>query len=411
MLLEVSRPSGGFLVRRPLLDGDCRVVGYELGLRDRLPVPVLPGAESAEQARDEYLIASVVDLDYQRALGNRLTLLNLAPASLQNPMLAELPADKVALSLPAELPDNGGLGERLTGLGLRPVFDDAGEEPAATLPAGCSWARLDCSGLDAMGMGRWVDSMRSQGAQRLIAGNVDSEETFDVCRKLGFDWFHGDFLARPRVGRGQGRRLDGNVMQVMILLNQAMARVPIDQLEEGFKRNAALSYRLLRYINSPANGLDRSMHSIGQAIMWLGYGPLYRWLSLLLFASERSDGRGNALLRNALVRARLMENLAADKLAREQRGGLFIVGILSQLDAALEMPMALAIEPLRLPADMIEALLHGGGPYSPYLRLAQACEHFDQEMVEQLAQAHGLSADEVNVAHVNALIWSETLDS
>jgi EAL and modified HD-GYP domain-containing signal transduction protein len=190
----------------------------------------------------------------------------------------------------------------------------------------------------------------------------------------------------------------------------AREKAPIERMEAAFKRNAALTYRLLRYINSPANGLGRSIQSIGHALVWLGFEPLYRWLSLLLFSTGEGDGRSDALLRNALVRARFMENLGALQLEPKQRGGLFIVGILSHLDALLNLPMSQAIEPLKLPDAMRDALLTRTGLYAPYLLLAQACEHFDQEAVNTLASQHGLSADEVNLAHVNALIWSESLE-
>jgi EAL and modified HD-GYP domain-containing signal transduction protein len=405
-----SAPGGQrFLVRQPLLNVRYQVVGYELGLRDRALVPVLPGAESVEQARDEHLITSVIDLEHRGALGNRLIILDLSPAGLSNPMLGELPGGKVAVALPVSWPDLAGSCAGLAAMGVEAVLEDDGAGPPRALPAACVSVRLDCARYDAMTLGERAEHFRRLGAKRLVARNIDSDEAFEVCRKLAFDLFQGGFLAQPR--SGQARRLEGDVIQVMELLNQTMQRAPIDELEAGFKRNVAVTYRLLRYINSPANGLDRPMQSIGQALMWLGHDPLYRWLSLLLFSSGPADERSRALLRNALVRARFMENLGSERLERSQRGGLFIVGILSHLDALLDMSLADAIAPLRLPESMVEALLESKGPYAPYLDLAKACERFDQVAVERLADAMGLTASAVNLAHVNALIWSETLEN
>lgn len=405
MLPEPALPR--FLVRQPLLDAGYRVQGQEFGLRGRVPLAVLPGAIDPEQARDEHLIACVADLEYRQALGERLTVLDLAMASLANPMLAQLPAGKVAVALPVSAP---GLAEHvaaLAGAGIEALLDDDGGRLPAVLPAGCRLARLDCSRHDAMALGERADYLRQLGVRRLIAGKVDSEEAFEVCRRLAFDLYQGDFLTRPRAGAA--RRLDGGVVEVMELLNLAREKAPIERMEAAFKRNAALSYRLLRYINSPANGLRQSIRSIGHALVWLGYEPLYRWLTLLLFSTREGDGRDEALLKSALVRARFMENLGAPRLPLDQRGGLFIVGILSHLDALLNQPMAEALEPLRLPDAMRAALLEGGGPYAPYLDLVRACERFDQAAVERLADGHGLGADEVNMAHVNALIWAESL--
>src|SRR5512135_1172887 len=245
-------PSGSqrFLVRQPLLDARYQVAGYELSLRDRVPVPVLPGAESLEQARDEHLIASVVDLEHQHALGNRLMVLGVSPDGLKNPMLATLPAGKVALVVPAGRPDLADTCRALADLGILPMLEDDGGQPPAALPAGCQVVRIDSGRHDAVALGLRAEQFRRLGAARLIARDIDSDEAFEVCGKLGFELFQGAFLAQPRPGRG--RRLDGDVVQVMDLLNQTMQRAPFEQLEAGFKRNAALTYRLLRYINSPA---------------------------------------------------------------------------------------------------------------------------------------------------------------
>jgi EAL and modified HD-GYP domain-containing signal transduction protein len=397
-----------FLARQALLDAAYRVAGYEFGMRDRVLVEVLPGAEDPEQARDEHLIAAVVDLEARQALAGRLVVLDLSPASLANAMLAQLPADKVALALPTTLPDLAGAAAALSGLGLSVMLDDDGAALPAALPPGCVLARLDSGRHDALALGERVGQLRRLGVTRLVAGNVGSEEAFEVCRKLGFDLYQGDFLTQPRPGGA--RKLDSGVMQVMELLNLAQEKASVERMEAVFKRDAALTYRLLRYINSPANGLGRAIQSIGHALVWLGYDPLYRWLSLLLFSTGRGDGRDDALLRNALARARFMENLGARQFDATRRGGLFIVGILSHLDALLNLPMNQALEPLRLPDAMRAALIEGDGPYAPYLLLARACERFDQDAVAALADQHGFVADEVNLAHVDALIWAEELD-
>ena len=209
---DASAASQRFLVRQPLLDASCRVAGYEFGLRDRVPVPVLPGAESFEQARDEYLIASVVDLEHQRILGDRLTLLDLAPATLDNPMLAELPSGKVAVAIPLSSPELHASCTNLAAMGIRAVLDDDGAELPAAVPAAGLWARMDCRFHDAMSLGQRAEYFRRRGVHGLIAGNVDSEETFVVCSKLAFERFQGDFLNRPRVGAD--RKLSTSVIQI-----------------------------------------------------------------------------------------------------------------------------------------------------------------------------------------------------
>jgi EAL and modified HD-GYP domain-containing signal transduction protein len=110
------------------------------------------------------------------------------------------------------------------------------------------------------------------------------------------------------------------------------------------------------------------------------------------------------------VRARFTESLGQDKLKAGERDGLFIVGIFSLLDGLLNVPMEKALAGLHLPQPVLDALLKHSGLYAPYLKLAIACEHFDQATIAASAAEIGLDADTVNLAHVNALIWSEGID-
>jgi EAL and modified HD-GYP domain-containing signal transduction protein len=142
----------------------------------------------------------------------------------------------------------------------------------------------------------------------------------------------------------------------------------------------------------------------------LGHDQLYRWLTLLLFTHQDADGRSQALLRNALIRARFAEILGEDRLAKEYRGGLFIVGILSMLDALLNLPMEQVLASLNLSEPIAEALLHGRGVYAPYLQLATACESSDRQVINQLTGSLGLTPETLNLAHINALIWAEGMD-
>jgi EAL and modified HD-GYP domain-containing signal transduction protein len=199
-------------------------------------------------------------------------------------------------------------------------------------------------------------------------------------------------------------------MRVMELLNLVINRADIPALEEKVKLDAALSYRLLNYINSPANGMQQPIQSIGHAITLIGYDQLYRWLTLLMFTSGTADERSRALLKNALVRGRFCESLGKDRLPSGDLGGLFIVGIFSLLDALLNIPMGDALTRLNLPKPVVDALSQHKGIYAPYLQLASACENFDQDTIARYSAECGLDADTVNVAHVNALIWAEQIE-
>ena len=76
-------------------------------------------------------------------------------------------------------------------------------------------------------------------------------------------------------------------------------------LEEArvLKQDPALSYHLLKLVNSAAFGFANPIHNFTQAINVLGRRQLQRWLQLLLYARPQQDGMPNLLLPEAARRA------------------------------------------------------------------------------------------------------------
>jgi EAL and modified HD-GYP domain-containing signal transduction protein len=400
-----------FLSRQPLLDGDYHVVGYELRIDDKIPLPVLPGATTQEQNQDEHLLASVLDQEYRQSLSRKFTLVNLHAVSLDSPLVDMLSRDSTILALHPAAPTLAMVArcQALAEQGFALALDETALLPGMTpLARQCRYLRLDVGDNDLMSLCDRLVRLEGIKGPRLIARNVGTEEAFAACRKLSFDLYQGYFFTQLRPSAPRG--IDMSRMRIMQLLNLVMSHAENKAIEAQFKLDAGLSLRLLRYINSPAVGLRYPIRSIGHVLIMLGHDQLYRWLTLLLFAHERSDSRSQALLRNALIRARIAESLGEGRMSGELRGGLFVTGILSMLDAVLNVPMGQAIASLNLAKPITDALLHGQGAYAPYLRLVLACENDDQATLRQVAEELNLSAEEVNKTHLNALVWAEGLD-
>jgi EAL and modified HD-GYP domain-containing signal transduction protein len=138
------------------------------------------------------------------------------------------------------------------------------------------------------------------------------------------------------------------------------------------KQDPALSYHLLKLVNSAAFALSSPIHSFGQAINVLGRRQLQRWLQLLLYARQQDDGMANPLLPLAAVRASHMEALSkALGWDRDQQDMAFVAGVFSLLDVLLGMPMTEIVAALSLDLDVVMALLDRGGPLGELLRLVE----------------------------------------
>lgn len=405
-----SPAASSFLRREALLDRGQQAAAYQFSVER----PERHWSAASEKFFDASLIAQFRDGRMRPVLGKRLAFLPLGPGGLEHPDLARLPRENLVIVFapPAEAVLEretvlAGLGRaRELGLALA-----CGQDLARRgLPEALAWARyivLDgLAGVDpTILLDRVHQLTRDYPEALLVARQIDSLELFEACRQMGMTLFQGEFVthrpARP------GRQLSPYRMVVVELLNGVRRQADFDELAGMAWYDPALAYRLLHFVNSAAFGLREKVDNVKRAMTYVGRDELYRWLTLLLFSlGKETRPLDEALRENALVRARLAEQLAQGRLPAKACDEVFVVGILSVMDALFEMSMADVLAQLSLPEPMRQALLGREGPYAPYLRLAIACEESDQGALDSLASACGHEVLQVNQRHIEALAWA-----
>ena len=400
------------LGRLPVLDRSQKIFGYELVLRNKSVRQARKQDDTLLRMQDEMLLNGLISLEMDKLMGDRQVFISLSSAGLDSPLLDDLPPEGVVLAVkvdPAKAEAQLLRLKELVAAGFKIALDDFVYAPLlAPFLRLAKFVRMDVSQLDAIEMRTQLKSLMDKFAPDLLAKNVNFDDTFEACRHLSFNYFQGYYFTRLQPDKPP--RLGTDRLRVIELLNLVTKHAEISKLENVFKQDATLSYKLLRYINSPGCGMVQKIRSIAHALVILGHDQLYRWLTLLLFSSGQSDGRSQALLKNALVRARLVEMLGRRRLPPRECEGLFIVGIFSLLDALLNVPMRKAVDHLNLPEPVLQALVERKGEYAPFLMLAEACEEGNQDRVEEYAAMCDLDVDGVNLIHLQAMLWAEELD-
>ena len=170
----------------------------------------------------------------------------------------------------------------------------------------------------------------------VLAEKVETHEEHAYCAELGCDLFQGFFFCQP----GAACTTAGSSPTASRCSRSSpRSRTPpsqLGQLERMIGRDVALSFRLLRYINSAFFGLRFEISSIGQALALLGVENLRRWATLTVLASI--DDKPPELTVTALVRAHFCE-LAGEQLAGPRPGELFTLGLFSVIDALMDAPI------------------------------------------------------------------------
>ena len=199
-----------------------------------------------------------------------------------------------------------------------------------------------------------------------------------------------------------------DVAVVTELIGGIDAKQPAEKLEASLRRDPTLAFRLLRYLASPAFGLQVEIGSFREAIMLLGYERLKRWLTLMLATATPRPGL-EPIMFAAVRRGLLMEELARGSTDEAMRGEMFLCGIFSLLDRMLQQPFPELLQSLPVSERVHRALVDDAGPYRPYLDMVRAVEAGTLENYRQAADHSMLGVAEINRALLSSLAIAERM--
>jgi c-di-GMP-related signal transduction protein len=195
----------------------------------------------------------------------------------------------------------------------------------------------------------------SDNHTRLIAEKVESYEDFQRTLGWGYSYFQGYFFSRPEIlTRHDIPSNKLNYLRVLQAVNQK--EMDLRDVSERIKSEASLSYRLLRYLNSPAFPLIAQVNSIPHALSLLGERGVRRWVSLVAIACM-GDQKPAELIMLPLIRAHFCESLAPLAGLGESSNDLFLLGLLSAIDAILDMQMRDVLAEIAISEEIRGALL------------------------------------------------------
>ena len=258
--------------------------------------------------------------------------------------------------------------------------------------------KIDVMALGLQGAFDQFAKMRGHGI-RAVAEKVETPEEFRACADEGFELFQGYFFCKPEVLRAKA--IGTNKLSLLQLLAALQdPEIELKRLEELIGHDVALSYRLLRYINSAFFGLRTRVDGIGRAIALLGLSNVKRWATMTVFAGI--EGKPRELLTTALIRGRMCELVGPD-LGQTSSDQLFTLGLFSVVDALVDAPMSEVLSSVPFPDDMRAALISGIGPKGDLLRSVLHWERGETREAGKL----GISTDRLAAAHTEALAWAD----
>ena len=397
-----------FVARQPIFDRNKRVFAYELLSRSS-PDNWFQGTDG-DRASSKVISDSLNVFGLSALTGGKRAFINVTRKLLIQDSVTLLPQDHTVLEI------------------LETVEPD--EEVVAACrtlkKAGYVFAlddfvyRTEIEPLLAVADIVKIDFLQTKGAERkrlvelspkrgihLLAEKVETHEDFQDALHLGYRYFQGYFFCRPEVL--ERREIPGYKLNYLRLLRE-VNRPDLDfgRLEAVIKQDLSLSMKLLRYINSVALGFRSRVSSIKHALVLLGRAPLRKWASVAAFM-DMGDDRPTELMVTSLVRARLCEQMGLLVRREEQELDLFLMGMLSSIDALLGCSIDEAIRDLPITADVRHALLRKSGPLSEVLELALAYERGKWEKVTALSAQLGITEEQVAEIYRKSVEWADVI--
>ncbi len=327
-----------YVARQPIVDREENVFGYELLFRDGLENAFSGDTDEASRATLDRSLLMGLDIlcDGRRAFVNctRDTLIKglvmLLPSTVTVVEILEtVPADADVLAACQSLKEAGY---------MIALDDYVADDPREGLAEMADIIKVEMQ-LTTEEQ-RNVIMKRFGRRCRMLAEKIETQAEFARARDLGFAYFQGYFFRRPEMMNT--RDMPANRLNYLKMLQEvSRADLNVEALEKLIKAEASVCYRLLRYLNSAIFSFQSEVHSVRHALSMLGERETRRWVRLVAAVGAGQE-KSSDLVLSALVRGRFGELLSPR--VPHGESDLFLLGLLSLIDAMLEMPMEEVLE-------------------------------------------------------------------
>ncbi len=386
--------------RQPVFDRELAIVGYELLFR-----PLEGGALSDELGGDlmtTSVLFSSVGIGVNRLVGDKTIFCNVDRGLLTGTEPLVLAPERTVFEVSGslELDDDVVHGcEHLVQQGYMLALDHfAWSEGVERLLEIATLVKIDLQLVDQSALPRLIERCKSFDVG-LVAEKVEYPEQLNRCKELGFDYFQGYLLSRPRIV--PGRTLDSSsVARLQLAAQLASSECSASQLEEIIRAEPAMAYQLLQMAGVGADhGFRRRVQTLREALVIVGWRQLQSWIGFLILTNKGETSEEEVV--TTLTRARMAELLAGET-CPHLSGLAFAAGMLSAFDLLLGVRLEEVLISLPLDAELQDAILAKDTEVGRIVGDVIDCQLGDPDA----ATRSGFSDETLHKASIKALSWA-----
>lgn len=394
-----------YVARQPIFDERSKIFGYELLYRSGFENQYV--ATDGDHASLAVLSDSAFVFGVEALAGTGRAFVNFTRSALVNDYARVLPPERLVVEVLENVQVDDEVRDackRLKNDGYLLALDDFDPSgPTGALLDLADIVKIDFMAYTEPGSRQKLAKLLLRRGITLLAEKVESAEDVEQAHQFGYTYAQGYFFARPEISHGT--RTSGFKPHRLQLLRELNGPDPdLDMIEELLRHDPALSYQIIRYLNSAAFGLRSRVQTIRQAVFLLGQSGLRTWATVVILADAGSE-RPMELIVTSVARGRFCELAGLAIGLNGRQHDLSSLGLFSMIDVIVGRPLAETLDAVCLPADVDAALRGEPGTFADLLNLAKAYELADWPTVEELVTRVGLQTSDVPAIYLEAVHW------
>lgn len=364
-----------YAARQPILNIDKSLFAYELLFRNSLE-NVFPKIDDNE-ATSKMIEGLHFNLGLETLTQGKLAFINFTYESLINGFALMLPKEQIVVEiLETVTPDKKLLKacKELKEKGYTLALDDY-EHASVWLHffPYIDIIKIDYQLSTVKQLQQIIQAIKPYNHIKLLAEKIETHEEYQHAIDIGCVYFQGYFFSKPEVIKSVAfSPSQHSLMNLMAEMN--MPDPDIGIITRAFESDVTLSFKLLRYAQSPLFKRNNQIESIKQALVVLGQKEIEKFMSLL-FTAQFSDRKPQELIKMSLVRAHFCELIVGLSVQPIPQSSGFLIGLFSLLDAMLDTEMSELMNKLPIAQKIKDVILLRHGQQAKYLSL---CEYFEQ---------------------------------
>jgi len=373
------------LAKQPIYKQDRSLFGYELLFRTPLNLNAMEVGEDI--ATSEVLVNYSTSIRHEIDGQGHPLFINVSESFLMSEAFLPIDSAYVVIELLERIKMSDAFVRAVHNWharGYRFALDDYDFSPRwePLLPY-VDFIKVDIMDMDPATIAEKKPAVKNSQKYLWVAERIEDENTLSECLEMGFDLFQGYVLARPKEILGTSIR-PSSMVTVELIRKIDQSTSSIGEISEVVGRDPKMTMQLLKLINSSLFTLPREIHSIQEAITFLGVNILKQWAMMIAFVATSPASIESC--RIILARAKCCElYFSHSEESPERASTAFLAGLISGVDVLLAVQPKLFIEQMQFSDDIQQAILNEHGTMGEIIKAVREIEFSLSQLNDPIA--------------------------